>query len=99
MEFSRQQYWSEGPFPPPGDLPNPGIEATSPESPALAGELPLAPPGKPSLLAHMHLIHDFYLPASLGFVSILSSSYVFLKTELLRNVRQAESCDTVSKER
>ena len=25
MEFSRQQYWSELPFPPPGDLPNPGI--------------------------------------------------------------------------
>ena len=22
MEFSRQEYWSESPFPPPGDLPN-----------------------------------------------------------------------------
>ena len=29
MEFSRQEYWSEGPFPTPGDLPNPRIEATS----------------------------------------------------------------------
>ena len=26
MGFSRQEYWSELPFPPPGDLPNPGIE-------------------------------------------------------------------------
>ena len=26
MEFSRQEYWSEWPFPSPGDLPDPGIE-------------------------------------------------------------------------
>ena len=25
MEFSRQDYWSGLPFPPPGDLPDPGI--------------------------------------------------------------------------
>ena len=30
MEFSRQEYWSGWPFPPPGDLPNPGIEPKSP---------------------------------------------------------------------
>ena len=29
MEFSRQKYWSGLLFPSPGDLPNPGIEATS----------------------------------------------------------------------
>ena len=34
MGFSRKEYWSELPFPPPGDLPDPGIEPTSP---ALAG--------------------------------------------------------------
>ena len=28
--FSRQEYWSGLPFPPPGDLPNPGIEPASP---------------------------------------------------------------------
>ena len=32
--FSRQEYWSGLPFPPPGDLPDPGIE---PSAPALAG--------------------------------------------------------------
>ena len=37
MGFSRQEYWSELPCPPPGDLPNPGIGPVSPESPALAG--------------------------------------------------------------
>ena len=37
MEFSGQEYWSGLPFPPPGDLPDPGIEAVSLESSALAG--------------------------------------------------------------
>ena len=37
MEFSRQEYWSGLPFPPPGDLPDPGIETVSLESLALAG--------------------------------------------------------------
>ena len=38
MEFSRQEYWSGLPLPPPGDLPDPGIEHESLVSPALAGE-------------------------------------------------------------
>ena len=37
MEFSRQEYWSRLPFPPPGDLPDPRIEPLSLMSPALAG--------------------------------------------------------------
>ena len=37
MGFSRQEYWSELPYPPPGDLPNLGIEPASLMSPALAG--------------------------------------------------------------
>ena len=37
MEFSRQEYWSGLPCPPPGGLPNPGMEPTSLMSPALAG--------------------------------------------------------------
>ena len=37
MGFSRQEYWSGLPFPPPGDLPNPGLEPTSLASPTLAG--------------------------------------------------------------
>ena len=30
MGFPRQKYWSGLPFPPPGDLPDPGIEPASP---------------------------------------------------------------------
>ena len=37
MGFSRQEYWSGLLCPPPGDLPNPGIESKSLMSPALAG--------------------------------------------------------------
>ena len=51
MEFSRQGYWSELPFPPPGDLSSPGIESTSLVSPALAGRFfTSVPSGKPWLL-------------------------------------------------
>ena len=45
MEFSRQEYWNVLPCPPPGDLPNPGIEPSSPTS--QAHSLPAEPPGKP----------------------------------------------------
>ena len=37
MEFSRQEYWSELPCPPPRDLPEPGTESASPVSLAVAG--------------------------------------------------------------
>ena len=37
MGFSRQEYWSGLPCPPPGDLPNEGIETASLTSPALVG--------------------------------------------------------------
>ena len=37
--FSRQEYWSGLPCPPPGDLPNPWVEPMSPMFPALAGGL------------------------------------------------------------
>ena len=39
MGFFRQEYWSELPFPPPKDLPDPGIKPASLMSPAFAGRL------------------------------------------------------------
>ena len=40
MEFPKQEYWSGLPFPPPGHIPNPGVD---PKSPALeADSLPLS---------------------------------------------------------
>ena len=47
MGLSRQEYWSGLPFPTPVDLPDPGIEPASLDSPALAGAfLTTVPPGK-----------------------------------------------------
>ena len=48
MGFSRQEYWSELPCPPPRDLPDPGIKPTSP---ALQEDSLLTEPlGKPHLI-------------------------------------------------
>ena len=50
--LSKQEYWSGLPWPPPGDLPDPGIKPASPVSLALQVDSLLAePPGKPS---HFH---------------------------------------------
>ena len=48
MGFSKQEYWSGLPFPPPRDLPDPGIELSSPVSPVLQTDsLPLSHWGRP----------------------------------------------------
>ena len=48
MEFSRQEYWSQLPFPFPEDLPDPGTETASLAFPTLAGRFfTIGPPGKP----------------------------------------------------
>ena len=50
MVFSRQEYWSELPFPSLGNLPDPGIKPESLGSPAMAGRFfTTEQPGKPSL--------------------------------------------------
>ena len=51
-DFPRQEYWSGLPFPPSGDLSDPGIKSVSP---SLAGGFPTTePPGQPldCFLAH-----------------------------------------------
>ena len=46
--FSRQEYWTGLPFPSPGDLPAPGNQQLSPESPEMTGGFfTPEPPGKP----------------------------------------------------
>ena len=55
MGFSRQEYWTGLPFPPPGDLPDPGIE---PASPALAGRFSItALLGKP--VSFLYILNYF----------------------------------------
>ena len=68
--FSRQEYWSGLPCPPPGDLPNPGIE---PRSLALQEDsLPSEPPGKPAMNIGLHIsfhISRIFLNFILGCIS------------------------------
>ena len=51
MGFSRQEYWSGLPFPPPGDLLDPKIEPVSPAS--AGGFFTTELPGKPELVYKM----------------------------------------------
>ena len=52
LGFSRQEYWSEWPCPPPGDLPDSGIKPTSLMSPALADGFYIT---RATWETHMHL--------------------------------------------
>ena len=67
MGFPRQEYWSGLPFPSPGDLPDPGMEPTSPVAPALqANSLPLGPlESSLHRLSHLILIRKEKLLLSL----------------------------------
>ena len=59
--FPRQEYWSGLPFPPPGDLPNPGIE---PASPALTGRFfTTEAPGNPNRMSYWANNKDLWGPA------------------------------------
>ena len=56
MGFPRQECWSGLPFPPPGDLPDPGIKPESPVSPALTGRFcTTEPSGKPNIHPDIHV--------------------------------------------
>ena len=58
MEFSRQDYWNGLPFPPPGDLPDPGIKLLSP---TLASRFFTAEPsGKPSISFLLKIFIHFF---------------------------------------
>ena len=49
MGFSREDYWSGLPCPPPGDLPDPEVQPTPPAAPALQEDaLPLSHWGGPN---------------------------------------------------
>ena len=54
MGFSRQEYWSGLLSPPPGDLPDPGIEPAAPAAPA-GGFFTTEPPGKPKCPLALHI--------------------------------------------
>ena len=90
MEFSRQEYWRGLPYSPPRDLPNPGIEPTSPASPALqVGSLLLRHWGNPKALQRLGVSHYRLTP-----------SLVVLRLHMadIKNSSQKGSADDVSLE-
>ena len=58
MKFSRQEYWSEKPFPSPTDLPNPGIERHV--SSLQADSLPLSHLGSPHFIPQVDLFNTLF---------------------------------------
>jgi len=76
MGFPRQEYWNGLPFPPPGDLPNPGTEPASPVSPALAGRFfTTEPAGKP-----MYVLIYMYLHM---YVHVCVSVYAYIRIYMI----------------
>ena len=61
MEFPREEYWNELPFPSPGNLPNPGIKPTSP---AMAGGFFTAEP--PELITQQVINYYIFSSSTLG---------------------------------
>ena len=59
--FSRQEYWSGLPCPPPGDLPSPGTTSQ-------VGPLPSEPPGKAFHSLQWHLLPIGSLPYSFKYL-------------------------------
>ena len=60
MGFSRQEYWNGLPFPPPVDLPDPGIKPRYPVSPALTDRFFITlPSGKPTIALLCSIAQDW----------------------------------------
>ena len=75
--FSRQEYWSGLSCPPPGDLPNPGIE---PGSPALqADSSPSEPPEKPKGKCVVMTSTRVGMPGPQTHLGFLSGSHLWVQ--------------------
>ena len=80
MGFSRPEYWSGEPFPPPRDLPNPGIEPRSPTF--QVDSSPAEPSGKPRCSESPALTSLFHSACSLGTIACFSGSVPLLLSVL-----------------
>ena len=86
-EFSRKEYWSGLPCPPPGDLPNPGIRPRSPILQVIPW--PSEPPGKPNLTYRpykfwsMTLFQLCLLPCLITLIHTTLSLFQFLPRDVL----------------
>ena len=90
--FSRQEYWSGFPCPPPGDLPNPGIK---PGSPALqADSLTSEPPGLRKVMTNPDSIlksRDITLPTKVHLVKAMVFPLLVMYRYESRTIKKAEN--------
>ena len=90
MGFSRQEYWTGLPCPPPGDLPNPGTEPSSLMSPAFGGSVQslrrvrlFATPWTAAHQASLSIINSWSLLKLMSIVSVMPSNHLILCCPLL----------------
>ena len=78
VEFSRQEYWSGLPCPPPGDLPNPGIQPASPAWQSVS--LPLSQYWDSSLFAHKSVVENIkgYFSCQVEIINFKDWEFVLL---------------------
>ena len=70
MRFSRQESWSGLPFPPEGNLPDSGIQRTSPVTAALqVDSLPTEPTGKINISMYLSVFISIYLDMDIQLIS------------------------------
>ena len=76
MEFLRQEDWSGLLFPTPGDLPHPGTEPMSLDSPALQADfLTTVPPGKPKVCLYVCLyVYAYVYVCIVGLLVFISDA-------------------------
>ena len=93
MGFSRQEYCSELPFPPPGDLFDPGIKPVSLASPALAGGfISTVPPGKSKSEGTYVLSVHSTCTAPLSYLFVARTLFICVIQSLLSVSRVIENC-------
>ena len=89
--FPRQEYWSELPFPPPGESPQPRDWTHVSWSPTLAGGFfTIEPPGKPNLSLviskHNPFLCSYSWPSTLQLTRLILHLY-YLWPSLLQNYK------------
>ena len=101
MGFPRQEYWSWLPFPPPGNLPDPGMEPATLYVSCIGkvGSLPLAPPGKTPThtLTYTHTYLGIYIHACTRiYIHAYTHTYIQIcfsgEPWLLQEVAEPPSC-------
>ena len=86
MGFSRQEYWSGLPCPPSEDLPDPGIEPASLQSPALAGRFF-------TICATWEAPSQVLIVANRAIAALNIS--IFIKHSMLCYAKSLQSCPTL----